>query len=169
MTLAESLRADFAYETKATRAVLTVVPEDRLAWQPHEKSMTLGRLAGHIAESPGWAHPMIGQDVLDFATVGDSYSPFTATSSAELLTTFEQQNSSFDALLEGQSDEHLRQPWAIHNGEQVLVQMPRAEALRTWVLHHIIHHRGQLSVYLRLLDVPLPGIYGGTADNPGFS
>ncbi len=168
MSLSKALCTDFNQEVAATRAMLAALPEDQLGWQPHEKSMTLGRLAGHIAETPGWAKSMVQDEVLDFATVGDEYMPFTATSIGELLAAFDQQVATFATLLEGRTDTNLEQVWAIHNGEQVLLQTPRGQGLRTWVLHHIIHHRGQLSVYLRMLDVALPAVYGNTADNPGF-
>ena len=128
--------------------------------------MSLGKLASHIADNPAWAASM-ASEALDFADMGD-YKPFEATSSEELLAGFDERVRIFNETVAGISDEQFQEEWTMRQGEQVLVQMPRAAAFRTWLFSHMIHHRGQLFVYLRLLDVPLPKTYGGTADDQGF-
>lgn len=169
MTLAERLVADFEQEAARTRAVLEAVPDDKLEWSPHEKSMNLGRLAGHVAECPAWTVSMLEGDV-DFASPeAAAYQPFVARNRTELLEHFEQARKQFGESLAGRDDEFLGSLWTARHGEAVLIQGPRHEVMRTIALHHVAHHRGQLTVYLRLLDVPVPPTYGPTADDPtGF-
>jgi uncharacterized damage-inducible protein DinB len=124
--------------------------------------MPLGRLAGHVAELTGWIAAILTQDELDFATA--NYKPVVATSVAELLEMFDKNLSTATDLLKTQTDEHLMKTWRLRDGEKVFFELPRVAVIRSMALNHIIHHRGQLSVYLRLQDVPLPSIYGPTAD-----
>jgi uncharacterized damage-inducible protein DinB len=166
MSLSEAFISEINQEAKATRRLLEVVPEDKLGWKPHDKSMTLARLAGHVAENAGWAETMMASEVLDFATM--DHVPFEPKTKAELLATFDEALASCGKALQGKSDEELAVVWTMRNGETVLGAMPRHVAIRTWVLSHNVHHRGQLTVYLRLLDVPLPGIYGPSADDASF-
>jgi uncharacterized damage-inducible protein DinB len=165
MTISEALLADFQAEVGRTRAVLQAVPEDRLDWKPDDKSMSLGRLAGHIAESPAWTHLMM-EDETDFSA-GDSQ-PYEAASRSDLMSTFEQHVTSFRQLLAGRDDAFLHGTWTARAGDKVIMSMKRHVAVRSTAIHHTIHHRGQLSVYLRLLGVPVPQTYGPTADNPVF-
>ena len=166
MSLSEPIAAELRREAATTRRMLERVPEDKLAWRPHEKSMTLGRLAGHIAELPRLLVSAVTQDEVDFAA--GNFQPFTASNVPELLEKFDKNISAAAEALEGQPDEHLLKTWRLRRGEQILFELPRVAVLRSMGLSHIIHHRGQLSVYLRLLDVPLPSVYGPTADEVIF-
>lgn len=167
MPIHEALVADFESEATNTRKVLEAVPQDRLDWKPHEKSMSLGQLAGHIAETPSWVHAMLEGD-FDISALAGDYVPFVPGSRSELLETFEKNVAGFGDMLSGRDDDFLSVTWTMRNGETVMMSVPRHEAIRTTAIHHSIHHRGQLSVYLRLLGVPLPQTYGPTADSePG--
>jgi len=166
MRLIEPIVAELQHEAATTRKMLERVPPDAFTWKPHEKSMTLGRLAGHIAELPSMFRPILTQDELDFAA--RRYQPFVPANIPDLLETFDKNVADAVELLKTQSDEHLHKMWRLRRGEQILFEMPRLSALRSLSLNHLIHHRGQLSVYLRLLNVPLPSVYGPTADEPTF-
>jgi uncharacterized damage-inducible protein DinB len=166
MSMCETLAAELQQEAKTTRRLLERVPEGSFDWKPHDKSMTLGRLAGHVAELPSLIAPALTQDELDFAT--GTYQPFFPSSTAELLEKFDRNIDAAVGLLSGQSDERLNESWRLGSGEQTFFKGPRAAAVRVLALNHVVHHRGQLSVYLRLLDVPVPSIYGPSADEgPG--
>ncbi len=162
MSLAEAMIGEFTQEAVNTRKMLERLPEDKLAWKPHEKSMTLGRLASHLAEIPEWAATIVNDESFDMEA-GD-YKPKALSSKQELLDCFDKNVENFKGVLNGQSDEHLFTNWKLMQGETVAVEMARAACLRGFVLSHIVHHRGQLSVYLRENDVPLPAIYGPSAD-----
>jgi uncharacterized damage-inducible protein DinB len=162
MSLCEPLAAELQREAATTRRMLERVPEDKFGWKPHEKSMPLGRLAGHVAELPTLIAPALTQNELDFA-VG-SFQPFSPTSVAELLERFDGNVAAAAGLLKNQTDERMHETWRLRSGEQVFFESPRTVVIRSMVLNHIVHHRGQLSVYLRLLGVPLPSVYGPTAD-----
>ena len=166
MSLSEPIAAELRREAATTRRMLERVPEDELAWRPHEKSMTLGRLAGHIAELPNLVVAALTQDEVDFAA--GKFQPFAASNVPELLEKFDENIAAAARALEGQPDEHLLKTWRLRRGEQVIFELPRVAVLRSMGLNHIIHHRGQLSVYLRLLDIPLPSVYGPTADEAIF-
>jgi uncharacterized damage-inducible protein DinB len=149
-------------EAKTTRAVLERVPADKFDWQPHEKSMTMGRLAVHVAEMFGWTKETLKSDVLDFSTM--DMTPFEPRTTDELLAFFDEQIANAKAILAETSDETFMTDWTMRNGEQVYFTMPKVAVMRSFVMNHIIHHRGQLSVYLRLNDIPVPSIYGPSAD-----
>jgi len=166
MSIAEALIADLEQEADGTRKMLALVPEAKFAWKPHEKSMTLGQLASHVAEAPSWCAGFL-EPVMDFAAMKD-YRPFAASTNAELRAAFDTNHKKAVAALRGRDDAFLRQTWTMKNGDTVLMTQVRKDAMRTILVHHTIHHRGQLSVYLRLLGVPLPAIYGPTADSPSF-
>ncbi len=166
MSISQMMLAELNHEAANTRKMLEVVPEDKLDWQPHEKSMTLSRLTGHIAEMPGWAPLMVGKDVLDFAD--SNFEPVQPKTLEELLAHHDQSVTTFNDALGGTDDATLMKEWTMRNGDQVFFSMPCAAAIRGFILNHIVHHRGQLSVYLRHLDVPLPQVFGPTADNPSF-
>jgi len=166
MSIGEQLAAELEQEAKTTRRLLERVPEASFGWKPHEKSMTLGQLAGHVAQLPTLIVPAFTQDELDFATAG--WKPFSPQSTAELVEQFDANISNAAETLKSQSDGSLGETWKLKSGDHVLFEMPRAAVVRFVGLNHIVHHRGQLSVYLRLLDVPLPSIYGPSADEaPG--
>jgi uncharacterized damage-inducible protein DinB len=162
MRVSEQLAAELQYEAATTRKMLERVPEESFGWKPHEKSMALGRLAGHIAELPTLVAPVLKQKELDFST-GD-FKPFIPSSVAELLEKFDLNVSNAVELLKSNPDDGLSESWRLRSGEQILFELPRAGVIRAMALNHVIHHRGQLSVYLRLLNVPLPSVYGPTAD-----
>lgn len=163
MPIAESLLPEFDRETGITRRLLERVPDGQFAWKPHEKSMTLGRLAEHLAELPGWAKISIVESGIDMATPRppDYVPPATR---AAVLAIFDRNVGEARAALNGRSDAELMAPWTLKNQGKEVFTMPKAVVLRGFVMNHLIHHRGQLSVYLRMKDVPLPSIYGPTAD-----
>jgi uncharacterized damage-inducible protein DinB len=160
--MCEALAAELQQEAKTTRRLLERVPEGSFGWKPHEKSMTLGQLAGHVAQLPTLIIPALTDDEFDFAVAG--WKPFSPQSTAELVEQFDANISATAEALNSQPDESMGQTWKLKSGDHVLFEMPRAMVVRFVGLNHVVHHRGQLSVYLRLLDVPLPSIYGPTAD-----
>lgn len=166
MSFIEPVIAELQHEAATTRKLLERVPEDQLAWKPHEKSMSLGQLAGHIAELYSFAAPISTQDELDFA--GATYEPFAPANTAELLEKFDKNVADAIEILKTQTDDRLLAAWRMRSGEQVFFEMPRITVIRSFMLNHIVHHRGQLSVYLRLQNVPLPPMYGPTADESPF-
>jgi uncharacterized damage-inducible protein DinB len=166
MGICQTLAAELQHEAKATRRLLERVPEGSFGWKPHEKSMSLGRLAGHVAELPELVLPALTQPELDFAA--GEFKPFEPQTTAGLLEKFDRNISAAVEALQRQPDDRMGEPWKLRSGGRVLFEMPRAMVVRFVGLNHVVHHRGQLSVYLRLLDVPLPSIYGPSADEaPG--
>lgn len=163
MSIAKSLMPEFEYEMANTRKLLEVIPMDKADWKPHEKSFSLGRLTTHVAEIPGWLTMTLNTEGLDFSK-GD-YKPFATTSSEELLAFFDKNVAEAKASLEKATDEDFMQNWTMRNGDQVYFTMSKIAVVRTWALNHLYHHRAQLTVYLRLLDVKFPGMYGPTADD----
>jgi uncharacterized damage-inducible protein DinB len=165
MSISQSLLPEFDQEMVNTRKTLERVPDDKLTWKPHEKSMALGRLAGHLAELSGWSVEIINKDVLDFAPPGaPPAQPMIATSRQQILDAFDKGVPAARAAIAGASDEHLMKSWTLAMGGKPLFTMPRVVVLRSFVMNHVIHHRAQLGVYLRLNDVPVPSIYGPSAD-----
>lgn len=162
MSLNKALIAEFKHESGNTRKILERIPTDKLAWKPHEKSMTIGRLATHIAELPIWIDRALTEDEFDFATA--VFKRETKESTEAILQLFEERKESAIKLLESASDELLNSPYIMRRGEQILVTGPRKVHIRTVGFNHLYHHRGQLSVFLRLLDVYIPGMYGPSAD-----
>jgi uncharacterized damage-inducible protein DinB len=166
MSLASVLVDHFTEEAGHSRTVLAATPQDMLAWSPHERSMTLAQLTGHIAEMPAWCHGILEGD-LDFLANGD-YTPYVPETKADLLETFDRNVAGFQETLDGRDDELMLTMWTMRAGDKVLMSAARHAALRQVAVNHVIHHRGQLSVYLRLLGVAVPSTYGPTADTPGF-
>ncbi len=161
MAIKDALLPEFDHEMATTRRVIERVPEGKFAFKPHEKSMSMGHLASHIAEMPTWATTGITQDSLDMAS---GYKPFQASSTAELLEVFDKNVAGARNSIAGASDETFMKNWSLKRGDQILMTMPRIAVVRSFMLNHVIHHRGQLSVYLRLNNVPVPSIYGPSAD-----
>lgn len=155
---------DVDHEIASTRRILEAVPDDALATRPHERSFSLGELATHVTTIPFWGLSMLTADAFDLATLPADRNK-AAGSKAELLANWDERAGAFRAALEGASDEMLGETWTLRRGEQVVVAMPRAAAIRSMVLSHMIHHRGQLSVYLRLAGGKVPGLYGPSSDD----
>jgi uncharacterized damage-inducible protein DinB len=164
MDLVEPIVAEFQQEAKTTRKLLERVPLDALGWKPHEKSMTMERLATHITELFGWPRTILTTDELDFSKI--DHTPPKVKAISDLLKLFDMNVTDALNLLKAQSDKQLLQSWKLSSGEKVFFEMPRLAVLRSMVLNHSIHHRGQLSVYLRLKNLPVPSIYGPSADEP---
>src|ERR1700733_5009504 len=162
MSQKDALIAELKSEAANTRKMLEKVPADKYAWKPHDKSMTIGRLASHIAEIPVWANRLLEATEFDFATANLQRN--TYENSSALLKVFEEKLSGAIAVLQPASDEMLQEKFIIRRGTQVVSELPRKVMLRNFAFNHLIHHRGQLSVYLRLLDIAVPGMYGPSAD-----
>jgi uncharacterized damage-inducible protein DinB len=163
MATIDAILAELEQESHATRRLLERVPEDRMSWRPHPRSFSLGQIALHVASLPGGISSMADQDTFQLPT----FQQREAASRAELLEALEQGIATAREMLGRMSDERLAGTWTLEDTGEVLMQIPRAALLRSLMLNHWYHHRGQLTVYLRLLDVPLPSTYGPTADvNP---
>ncbi len=162
MSINQILLAEFDMEMEKTRRVLERVPLEKSDWAPHPKSMKLGRLAQHVAEIPGWLVPALQQDELSL----DGYQPEPLPRSrTELLASFDKNVTAARAALSAASDDAaFVRTWALKAGGQTMFSAPRSAVVRGFVFNHMIHHRGQLSVYLRLNDIPVPSIYGPSAD-----
>jgi uncharacterized damage-inducible protein DinB len=165
MRNAESLLPEFDQEFSATRRVLERVPDAQWVWKPHAKSSSLGDLAAHIASLPSWIAVSMESDVFDVLPKrGPAWRPDACATSREVLALFDAKVAQARAALESCPDAHFEKPWSLMAGERKILSMSRARVARSFVMSHLIHHRGQLTVYLRLLDVPLPKVYGPTAD-----
>jgi len=168
MTIAELFLAELDQEAEATRALLSRVPDGEWDWKPHEKSMNLSRLATHVAEIPGWSPWILKSDEIDFMSPEmQSWTPREMRSREEILAELDGALEQCRTDLASTSDEDLARQWTMRMGDQVVMQEPRFMVFRRQILNHVVHHRGQLGVFLRLLDVPLPMIYGPTADEDG--
>jgi len=164
-TISQSLLPEFDREIANTRKTLERVPEDRPDFRPHPKSMTLSRLAGHVAEMPMWAAMTLAQDEVEVNPPGGSpYAPFEMRSRADALRLFDENVGKARAALASTTDESMMKTWTLKNGGQTIFAMPRAVVMRSFVMNHMVHHRAQLGVYLRMNDVPVPALYGPTAD-----
>lgn len=161
--MADTLLPELDREMGVTRRLLERLPEGRFAWQPHPKSMTLGRLAEHLAELPGWASVAITQSAVDMKAGRPPGYQSPATREA-VLALFDANVKSAREALAGRTDAELLAPWSLLRGGQTLFTMPKAAVLRSFVFNHLVHHRGQLTVYLRMHDVPVPSIYGPSGD-----
>ena len=162
MTIGNAMAGELTHEAATTRKILERLPEDKFGWKPHEKSMTLGHLASHIIEMHSWTTPTVTEDGLDFAKM--DYKPTEHETTASMLAAFDKNVADSIAALSTVSDEELFKSWCMRNGETIYFEMPRAAVMRSMVLNHIVHHRGQLAVYIRMLDIPVPSIYGPSAD-----
>lgn len=160
--LNQTFIAELKHEAASTKRILERVPEGKFNWKPHEKSMTLGRLASHVAELPGFLNSILTMDEFDFAK--GHYKASHANTPEELMNVFQEKLDEVIQTLQDTSDEKMLANFTVHNGDHVLATIPRMVAIRSMAFNHIIHHRGQIAVYLRLLDIPVPGIYGPSAD-----
>jgi uncharacterized damage-inducible protein DinB len=163
--MVDALLPEFDHEMTTTRKLLERVPEDRLSWKPHAKSMSLGGLATHLSTLPWWGQVTVADSEFDLAAFP---SQPEAASRTQLLETFDRNVAATRAAIIGRSDAELMAPWALKRAGQTIFSMPKAAVWRSFVISHVVHHRGQLSVYLRLLDVPVPSIYGPSADEGGL-
>jgi uncharacterized damage-inducible protein DinB len=161
MAISDSLLPEFDHEMANTRKVLERLPEDKFGWRPHQKSFTMGALATHVATLPFWALMTIEVDSIDISAPMENPE---AKTRAELLERFDRSTAPARAAIAAAGDERLLAPWSLVSGGTALLTMPRTAVLRSFVMNHLIHHRAQLGVYLRLNDVPVPALYGPSAD-----
>jgi uncharacterized damage-inducible protein DinB len=164
MTRIEHLLTEFAHETETARKHLERLPTGQFEWRPHAKSFTAGQLASHMVDCIRWIEPIFGADELDMDP--SAYKPFSAKSVAALIETFDGEVAKAKHVMATAADTSATQPWRLKVHGQVWFEKPREAVFRDMALSHLVHHRGQFSVYLRLLEVPVPGSYGPTADEP---
>ncbi len=169
MGLSDSLLPEFDHEMANTRKTLERVPDGKLDWKPHEKSTAMGGLATHLSNLPTWVIYTINQESLDLAPEGVPLPPMEpAKSRSELLEVFDSNVAKARAAIAAVSDEELFKGWTLLHGGRQLLTLPKVAVLRSFVMNHNIHHRAQLGVYLRLNDIPVPSIYGPSADESPF-
>lgn len=165
MKMSDILLPEFDHEMAGTRKTLERVPEDKFGWKPHDKSMSMGELASHLANIPGWTSMTLNHESFDMAPAnGEAFKTPQASSVKELLEIFDKNVAEARTALANVSNEDLMKTWSLLAGGNTVLSMPRAAVLRGFVLSHNIHHRAQLGVYLRLNDVAVPSIYGPSAD-----
>ena len=163
--ISQSLLPEFDMEIANTRKVLERVPEGNPSFRPHEKSMTLSRLAGHVAEVPLWGVMTLTQDEIDINPDGKQvYVPLEMTTRAALLAAFDEQAQKTRTALQTASDADMMRPWTLKSNGVASMTLPKVAVFRSFVMNHLIHHRAQLGVYLRMNNVPVPAIYGPSAD-----
>lgn len=165
MSIADSLIAELEHEATTTRRQLLRIPAEHLAWRPHPKSMSLGQLALHVAQTPGQVAQLAAQSIDTIP----AFQQAEATSVDQLLTAFDASVATAKAALGGWDDAAMMQTWSMSQGGKTIMSLPRLGLLRAIMLNHWYHHRGQVQVYLRLLDVPVPSVYGPTADELPFA
>lgn len=167
MSIQKALSIEIEREKDNTLRMLKALPNEQFGWKPHEKSMSLGELANHIVELQNWFPLVLNKEVLDFKI---DYIPSTLTTKEELIEVLEKGFEENKKVIASLSDDNYFSQWTLKAGDFIIAEMPKAGAIRFIITNHLIHHRGQLSVYLRLLNVPVPGIYGPSADEqmPGF-
>ncbi len=169
MKLSDTLLPEFDHEMGGTRRTLERVPEEKFDWRPHEKSTPMGGLATHLANLPSWAGHVLNRDALDIAPPGEPPMRVPpATSREELLTAVDRNVAAAREAIASASDEQMLGTWTLLHGGRTIFSMPRVAVLRGMVMNHNVHHRAQLGVYLRMNDVPVPSIYGPSADEGGF-
>ena len=161
MPIVDALLPEFDREMTTTRKLLERVPEGKFDWKPHAKSMSLGGLATHVATIPYWGEVTLTQPEIDLGGAGRAE---IVKSRAELLAKFDSNVSATRAALIGKTDSELMAPWSLKSSGHTVFTMPKAAVWRSFVMNHVIHHRAQLSVYLRMHDVPIPAMYGPSAD-----
>lgn len=165
MSISQMLLPEFDQEMAGTRRVLERVPFEHFPYKPHDKSFEFGKLATHVAQLPGWASMTLSTDELDIGCTWEQPKP---QSTEELVALFDQNSAEARQAIANASDEAFMQKWTLRMGERVIFTLPKVAVLRGMVMNHIIHHRAQLTVYLRLNDIPVPGLYGPSADEGNF-
>ena len=165
MPLVDALLAEFDHEMTSTRKVLERVPDEKGDWKPHPKSFSLGALATHVSNLPTW-----GTETLNKSEIDLSGNPTTTAlrSTSDILSAFDRNVAAARAALVGKTDAELAAMWSMRRNGKTIFTMPKAAVWRSFVMSHVVHHRAQLTVYLRLLDVPVPSIYGPSADEPAL-
>ena len=166
MSYSKTLLPEFEEEMKNTRRLLECVPDGKFAYQPHPKSMTLARLASHVAEMPSWTSFTLDQEVLDLQP---DFKPEIATSRAELLEKFDKGVAEAREKIAAATDDDWAKIWTFKYAGKTVMSMPRSAVMRRSIMNHLIHHRAQLGVFLRLNNVEIPGMYGPSADEPSFA
>ena len=161
MAINDGLIGELKYEAATTRKVLERIPAEKYEWKPHEKSMSMYQLATHVADMFGWYRATLEQDGLDFA---DGYEQPKPADTEALVALFDKNVAEAMESLQRAAPESFTKDWTLRSGEHILFTMPKASVVRTFVMNHIVHHRGQLSVYLRLNDIPVSALYGPSAD-----
>lgn len=165
MTIGQGMAEELKHEAISTRKALERVPDEKFEYTPHPKSMKMGQLASHIVELLSWVAPMLADDAWDIEPVdGSKYVPYMAKSTAELVEQFDQNLASAIEALQGISDEELMKIWSMKKAGEAMMSFPKVVAMRNFVLSHLVHHRAQLGVYLRLNDIPVPAMFGPSAD-----
>ena len=167
MAIKDALLPEFDHEMGTTRKLLACAPMADRDWTPHAKSMSVGDLVKHVAEIPGWAGGIVDADSWDAASGGDAPKK-VYTSNDEAIADFDPGVAKARAAIESKSDAEWMQTWTLKNGDQEIMSMPKMGVVRSFLMNHLIHHRGQLSVYIRLKDVAVPSIYGPSADEKAF-
>jgi uncharacterized damage-inducible protein DinB len=169
MSLSELILPEFDHEMANTRKVLERIPEDKLDWKVHPRSNSIGWVSMHLAEIPHWVNETLNKDSVDVAPKdGKPYRTPVANSRQEILDRFDKNVSEARAIIAATSDEHFAKPWTLLAGGEAVFTMPRVAVLRSFVLNHNVHHRAHLCVYLRLHDIPVPALYGPSADDQGM-
>jgi len=168
MQLIEAMLSEYDREFENTRKTLSRVPDDKWDWRPHPKSGTLGWLASHLSDFGQWATMTVERESIDIAPSANSSQPPRPQNQAELLAAFDKNTADGHKALAGASEELLMKPWSLKSGDNILFTMPKIAVLRGFVMNHMIHHRAQLTVYLRLNDIPVPALYGPSADERPF-
>lgn len=163
MAIKDALLPEFDHEMKTTRRLLERVPDEALGWKPHEKSMSLAQLSAHVANLPSWAQTIMGADSFDLASMATDTRP-KLPSREWLLSDFDTKATAARKVFAEATDPEFLARWTLKKDGEEMFSLPRISAIRSFVMNHIIHHRGQLSVYLRMRNVPVPPIYGPTAD-----
>jgi uncharacterized damage-inducible protein DinB len=162
MSMSKPLIAELAMEAANTKKIFERIPFDQLGWKPHEKSMPMGRLATHVAELPGWITMTINTDEFDLAAM--TYKPTPVNSNEELIALLDKNVQAAVEALEKSTDEDMMKIWTLRNGDHIIFQLPKVAVIRGSAMNHSVHHRGQLTTYLRQHNIPVPGMYGPSAD-----
>lgn len=161
MSIKQAYLIELERETANTKKLLDVIEDQHLDYKPHPKSFSMGQLAAHIVELHNWVALALNKDALDFAT---DYTPFQPTSIQEIKDVLDNSYTANVAQIEQMTEEDWMQEWTLKHGDHIIAQMPKIGTMRYIIMNHLIHHRGQLSVYLRMNDLPVPGIFGPSAD-----
>lgn len=163
MNIIEQLIKELKAESVSTRKLLAQMPDGRGDWKPHERSFPLGRLAGHVAEIPEWIYHIVKEDEFDLKA--NNFERLICDNKVELLAKFDEKLEQALQILSELTEEQLQEEWTFKIGDHIISNASKYEEIRKWAFNHQIHHRAQLGVYLRLLDIPIPGMYGPSADD----